>query len=188
MGNFPITRLVELCNESSVLERIRIIRSYTFSELLQALEFSSQQQATDDNQVQLIVLDNVSVPFRTLRTSSVSERVEAIHTFGLRWRRLGHDTATTLVCTNHLTTKFLPSEEDNGRGRKAILVPALGENWAIMTDLQLLLEERSNGRTLLITRSDFESYKQTELSFQITVKNFRCKLLLRFFIEFGLSI
>jgi hypothetical protein len=105
----------------------------------------------------LVVIDNVCIPFRSLKTETIDERVGIIRSFGLQVRCLLCN-ATVLV-TNHLTSRFF--------GGKTILVPALGENWAVMVDLQLLLEPRSRYRALTMARSDYELFPRKELHFEI---------------------
>lgn len=108
-------------------------------------------------------MDNVSIPFRVFHTETIGERVDAIRTLGLLMRRVDPTHETTFVYVNHLTTRFLEAE-------RSFLVPALGENWAVMCDMEIMIEERREGRAMLLMRSDLiDCLGRKELLFRINV-------------------
>lgn len=154
-------RVKELCQAQGVLDRLLVIRALTVEALLEAADYIEEQ--LDSTRIPLVVVDNVCVPFRVFKSDNVAERTMYIRLFGLRWRRLGH--RTTLFFTNHLTTRFIPTATGESR---SVLVPALGESWSIMCDLQILLEQdHASNRNLLIMHSDFEEYPRKQLFFEI---------------------
>lgn len=110
----------------------------------------------------MLVIDNISVPFRTLYTETLAERVDAIRALGLRLRHSDVAHQRTFLYVSHLTTRFLEPE-------KPILVPSLGENWAVMCDMEILLEQLHTRRTMTLIRSDLVDFGQHEVSFRITV-------------------
>lgn len=107
------------------------------------------------------------MPFRILHCESIAERVVAIRDFGLRLRRVIRLREVSGLVVNHLSTRFV--EGIGSDARRTTLSPALGENWAAMSDLQLLLECTSQRRRVLLTRSDLCDNVFRELEFSITV-------------------
>lgn len=110
----------------------------------------------------MVIVDNVSVPFRIVQFNTAKERAETIQDFGLRWRSLMGEHECTLLFVNHMTTRF--------EGERAVIVPALGATWSELVDLRLLLEqdECARGRRWLsVHKSDYESLPRHSLRFEI---------------------
>lgn len=159
-GTFPIHRLAQLCNfDRQLMERFMIIRARTVEELLGIIK------AGPPFPMELLVIDNICMPFRVLKAEGVAERVDVIRTICLWLRRWNPDYHTVCLYVNHLTTKFLGPE-------KSIWVPALGENWSVFCDMRLLLEKKTQDyNTITVVRSDYEPFPPRELMFSINVTN-----------------
>lgn len=148
-------------DELALLDRIILMTALTV-ELIEEAIRHIKHDLCPHYTIPLVVVDNISVPFRILPLNDIEQRVAAIRRVGLALRELLLLPACLLIA-NHMTTRFIDAE--NSR-----LVPALGDNWAAMTDLRLLLEARPRGRSMTILRSDLHEFGQRELLFSITTQ------------------
>ena len=165
VGNFSIKRLLQLCKEQDIIERFFVLQALTLEEIYEALELVKRSEPS----FSLSVIDTVSAPFRILKTDSIAERVDAIKKFGLTLRRIDPNQEAVFLYINQMTTRFLYDD-------RPILVPALGESWTIMSDLQIKLnrlKKKSENQcgSLLVTRSDYRNFERLELLYTISVRH-----------------
>lgn len=161
-GDFAPKKIGQLADDDfELLDRIILITALTV-ELLEEAVCYVKTELLSSHRIPLVIVDNISVPFRTLSIDDIGSRIAAIRKIGLALRELLLQPLTLLI-VNHMTTRFINEETSR-------LVPALGENWAAITDLRLLLEERSTTRAMVILRSDLEDFGQKELLFRINSK------------------
>lgn len=163
-GDFAAQRIGQMAEHGAdlaLLDRIILMTALT-AELIEEAIQHIKRDLCPYYPVPLVVVDNISVPFRILPLNDIERRIAAIRRVGLALRQLLL-LPTRLLITNHMTTRFIDAERSR-------LVPALGDNWAIMTDLRLLLEARPRGRSMTILHSDLHEFGQRELLFSITTQ------------------
>nr|KAI8753735.1 DNA repair protein RAD51-like protein 3-like [Biomphalaria glabrata] len=118
--------------------------------------FLSQHQ-----KVKLIIVDSIASPFRH-EFSDMSLRTKLLSMLGQTFIKIASQNSVAVVFTNQMTTK-IPAVPGN---QSSQLIPALGEGWAHISNMKIMLYWENNQRRAMLCKSP--NQKELICSFQIT--------------------
>lgn len=117
-----------------VLRGMYVCRTYDAAELYATVKQLGHFLQTH-RRVRAFVIDSLAFCFRHEFSDNVPQRARILNDIAGMLRRYSSELGIVVVVTNHMTTKFDRSSNDNGW-----LSPALGETWAHQPGTQVRLE------------------------------------------------
>lgn len=126
---------VEATSLERVLRNLHVCRTYDAAELYSTLKLMGGFLRKHPR-VRVLVVDSVAFCFRHEFMDNLPHRARVLIDIAAMLRRYGAEYGLVVVVTNHMTTKFdRSSDNDNGW-----LAPALGDTWAHQPSTQIRLE------------------------------------------------
>ncbi|KAH9492193.1 DNA repair protein rad51c [Bulinus truncatus] len=178
-GSFIVDRLVDIATATvdhcelgsiditveKILAGIHYFYCQDYTELLACVHllpsFLSQHQ-----KVKLVIVDSIACPFRQ-EFSDMSLRTKLLSMLAQSFSKMASQKSIAVVLINQMSTK-IPSLPGS---YSAHLIPALGESWAHVSNIKLLLNWEINQRKAMLYKSP--NNPELECFFQITAGGIR---------------
>ena len=157
---------VEQCvvTSDSVLSRIHYFRCLDVVQLLcvvNTLEQFVQERKAEGSRIKLVAIDSIAFPFR-MDMHEVKMRSRLLQTLSQALMELAQRFGLAVVLTNQMTVR--PSVRDpEGRMQQ---VPALGDSWAHIPTIRLMLQWSGPVRTARLAKSP--THIERVVSYEIT--------------------
>lgn len=123
----------------AVLRGMHVCRTYDAAELYSTVKQLGQFLRARP-QIRAVVIDSIAFFFRHEFANDASQRARVLCDIAAMLRQYGREFSLVVAVTNHMTTKFDRSSDDDGQGW---LAPALGDTWAHQPSTQLRFERQS---------------------------------------------
>ncbi|KAI6648530.1 DNA repair protein RAD51-like protein 3-like isoform X1 [Oopsacas minuta] len=155
---------LSIMTSQSILSRIHYFRCQDVVQLVCVVntldEFISEKRS-EGNLIKLVVIDSIAFPFR-MELQDMRVRSRILHTLSQTLMELTQKYGIGIVLTNQMTSRQ-SGKEPVGRMHQ---VPALGETWAHIPTIRLILQWSGPVRTARLTKSP--THMEKVVSYEIT--------------------
>ncbi|XP_029651675.1 DNA repair protein RAD51 homolog 3 [Octopus sinensis] len=170
-GDSPVTFTTD-----KVLNGIHYFRCRDYVELLAIIHLLSEL-IKDRPKVKLVIIDSIAFHFRH-DFEDIRLRTCLLTTIAQSLIQIANKHALAVVLTNQMTTRINYSNNNyssssymNTSDTSQNMIPALGESWAHISTIRIILYWKDNQRKALLYKSP--EHKEDVVSFQITMGGIR---------------
>ena len=154
----------ELITSESILSHIHYFRCLDIVQLLSVVntldEFVSEKRA-EGKYIKLVIVDSIAFPFR-MDVQNIKLRSRLLQTLSQTLMELTQRFGLGVVLTNQMTSRSFGTDP----GGRVQLVPALGDSWAHIPTIRLVLQWSGPVRTARLAKSP--THMEKVVSYEIT--------------------